>query len=285
MPKFNSRSYTIGNLYSRLFDYFKIVSYPVAAYEVEVLLCFVLNCKRHELFLNHSKCIDRHSVAKILTYARRRRTGKPLAYILKQHFFYSKYITVNHNVLIPRPETESLIEIILSQNNELPKNVFDCCTGSGVIGSVLSDFRPCWTIVASDISQKALSVAQVNCSRGVSLLCTDMVASIKNMPYFDLIVCNPPYISTQELEHVNDSVKKWEPYEALYGGEYGLDYYIILASRTPCLLKHSGKLYAEIGSMQSVLVRQTFEQYHWRSVEILPDMSGNPRILIALPPL
>lgn len=211
----------------------------------------------------------------------RRQAHEPLAYILGYREFFGRRFRVNPDVLIPRPDTETLIEEALKLPNQ-PVTVLDIGTGSGCIAVTLKLEKPSWTVTATDVSADALQVAREN-AETLGAECTfrisDLFEHIEDQQ-FDLIVSNPPYI-------VNDypleaEVADHEPTLALFGGADGLDIYRRLAEQARDHLAPEGQLILEIGFDQGTTVPDLFERAGW-STEVLKDLSGNDRVVIAKP--
>lgn len=256
----------------------------LACPQSEQILEFVLNCSRTDLYLHRSSELDNTSEEKMRRILSRALKGEPLAYITGKVYFYSREFTVNPDVLIPRPDTETLVEQVLA-NEKSPDLLFaDIGTGSGIISCILTEHNKGWKAVAVDLSFKALKTAAINCGPGIDLVCADMLSAFKNRPLFDFVVSNPPYISAKEMETLDNSVTDFEPRTALYGGKDGLDYYRLLAADSPGLLKSNGHIYCEIGYDQGEYVKEVFLASGWSGVVICKDLGGNPRVMRATRP-
>jgi release factor glutamine methyltransferase len=211
----------------------------------------------------------------------RRLADEPLAYILGSVYFYSTDIAVTRDVLIPRPETEVLVETVLNCEQNVKLLFADIGTGSGAIAAVLLKERPLWHALATDISRPALGVALRNVPGRARLVCCDMLTALKNTTRpFDFMVCNPPYVSQAEMAGLDKSVLSFEPHGSLYGGSDGLDFYRTLANDAKSVLKPGGRLYCEIGCDQSAAVRKIFLSGRWKSVKVLPDLANRPRVVV-----
>lgn len=242
------------------------------ASETDWIICHVTGLKRNQLRL--LKTVADKDYKRIKEIVARRVGGEPLDYILGQKQFYNKTIKVTSAVLIPRPETELLCEKALAEIGDGSPEVLDLCTGSGCIAAVLSDTAA--VITASDISEDALKVAAENVPESVRLVQSDLFGNIEGQ--FDLIVCNPPYVSAAEMEELSPSVKA-EPESALYGGTDGLDFYRRLSAESLGHLKKGGVLLMEIGFSQAESVKALFEKDF--VTEVFKDLSGCDRIVRA----
>jgi release factor glutamine methyltransferase len=261
----------------------KPISGSSSLHEAEIIIQHLLHCSRSQLYstLAFSEIDDekRSAIGGIIT---RRRTDEPLAYILGTQYFFSKEIFVDGNVLIPRPETEVLVDIVLNYETADFCAFADIGTGSGAIAAVLLSERSSWTAVATDISRAALRVARHNAPQRVRFVCCDMLTAFGTRSAgFDFIVCNPPYISAAEMQTLDKSVIDFEPHTALYGGSDGLNFYRVLSTELKKVLKPGGRLYCEIGFDQSAAVREIFSTENWNAVTVRNDLAGRPRVVSA----
>ena len=209
--------------------------------------------------------------------------NEPLAYILKKAWFMDLELIVNENVLIPRPETELLVEWVLEDHPRGECHFLDMCAGSGCICLSLLKHRPSFTAAAADISEKALEVVQNNASSlGLSdRLVTyqgDLLHAVPPNETFDLITCNPPYIDETAMLSLPENVKK-EPSMALYGGTDGLEFYRRLAKEAGAYLKPEGVLYMEIGYDQGRSVPELFEKEGFVNISVRKDYAGLDRMV------
>ena len=213
--------------------------------------------------------------------------GKPFAYVLGYESFYGYDFIVNEDVLIPRPETEELVGLVLQKFDEHFSNrehvkVFDVATGSGAIGITLAAEEPKMDVVASDISKDALEVAKQNNKKMgtmVSFLCGDMLQPfIDRDLHCDICVCNPPYIPSEEqMEH---SVVDYEPHVALFGGEDGLKFYRDVFEKAHLVCNENAILAFEMGYNQKEALTELAKQYFPNAkIEVHKDMSQKNRML------
>lgn len=208
----------------------------------------------------------------------------PVQYILGFETFYGYDFQVTEDTLIPRPETELLVEQILnSYSTDSKLSILDIGTGTGAIAITLKKERPQWDITATDISNKALEVAKKNAKQlnaEVKFKQGDLFEAIAGKK-FDVIVSNPPYIAEEERCEMDESVKRFEPSQALFAPHHGLAIYERLAKEASDYLNDDGAIYLEIGYRQGKMVSQFFkEAFPTRSVEVLPDYSGHDRMVI-----
>lgn len=219
----------------------------------------------------------------------RRCQREPVAYIIGEREFWSLPFYVNSNVLIPRPETEFLLETVFARaaaENFFRAALLDLCTGSGVIAVVLAKERPESRIIASDISPKALELARRNAVRhGVEghlgFCCADLLRSFATGK-FSLVVSNPPYIARQEvLEGLAPEVCNFEPHLALNGGEDGLALIRRIEKELPSCLLDGGDFFMEFGAGQGREVMAIFQNSRWHHVKIFQDYAGRDRVVWA----
>lgn len=239
----------------------------------EWIIAEVADVKRSELTL--LKYVNEEQYKKAVEYAKKVAEGNPLQYVLGNTNFFGYPIKVDERALIPRAETELLVEETIKYINQDSK-VIDVCTGSGAIAIALSKEKDI-EVTATDISEDALSLAKENALANkakVTFLRSDMFEGI--LDKYDVMVINPPYISLEEIKKLSKDVLK-EPYSALYGGEDGLDYYRIIAAKGTQLLNDDGVIIMEIGYAQADAIKEIFEGYN---VSIHKDYNEKDRIAV-----
>ena len=206
----------------------------------------------------------------------------PAQYIIGYAEFYGMQLKVDERVLIPRPETEELVELILAENPEMNLSVLDIGTGSGAIALALAKNRPDWSITAADISQDALELAMENAKTqdlNLSFIKADCFSEISSK--YDIIVSNPPYISREDQEEVGLNVLHSEPHLALFADEDGLAIYRRIAEDSKDYLNDGGKIYLEIGYKQGQSVPALFmENLPEKRVRTLKDQFGQDRMVV-----
>lgn len=208
---------------------------------------------------------------------------RPAQYIIGKADFHGMKFAVDERVLIPRPETEELVDLILQENSRAGLRILDIGTGSGAIAISLAKARPDWEVVAVDISKDALAVAQENARTNqvsVHFLESDVLQAV--IGQFDIIVSNPPYISPDDKAEVGLNVLASEPHVALFAEEDGLAIYRNIIEQAGQFLTNNGKIYFEIGYKQgqqvSDLLRQHFPE---KNVRVLKDQFGQDRKVVA----
>ena len=207
---------------------------------------------------------------------------KPAQYIIGQADFYGMQLKVDERVLIPRPETEELVELILAENPEATLSVLDIGTGSGAIALALAKNRQDWSVTAADISQDALDLASENAKNqklNIFFKKSDCFAEISEK--YDIIVSNPPYISREDESEVGLNVLYSEPHLALFADEDGLAIYRRIAEDAKDYLKDGGKIYLEIGYKQGQSVPELFRKHlPEQRVRTLKDQFGQDRMVV-----
>ena len=206
----------------------------------------------------------------------------PAQYIIGHAEFFGMQLKVDERVLIPRPETEELVELILAENLKDNLKVLDIGTGSGAIALALAKNRPDWSVTAADISQDALELATENAKRqdiDLTFIRTDCFSEISSK--YDIIVSNPPYISREDQEEVGLNVLHSEPHLALFADEDGLAIYRRIAEDSKDYLNDGGKIYLEIGYKQGQSVPALFmENLPEKRVRTLKDQFGQDRMVV-----
>jgi release factor glutamine methyltransferase len=260
-----------------------------APLNAELMLAQVLGLSRTSLVTESSSPVPDEAREIFLGMLQRRSQREPLQHILGEAHFYGLVFTVNSDVLVPRPETELLVEqaveFLRTRRNS---QVFDFGTGSGCIPITIAKEVPEVRIWSVDISEAARSVAKSNAEKNgvadrIQFLLGDGFDVLDDSQRFDLIVSNPPYIPTADLKELQPEVRDFDPALALDGGADGLDFYRRLAREAGWWLVPGGKIMIELGHDQAVAVRALFESEMWIVENVLDDYSRIPRILIARP--
>jgi release factor glutamine methyltransferase len=259
-----------------------------ARLDAEVLLSFCLGCDRLEFYKNPNMTLSEAQLATFRNLLARRLQWEPVAYITSRKEFWSFALEVNSSVLIPRPDTEIIVEEALDiyRNFYSPQvRILDIGTGSGAIALVLASEIEGVKIVATDISAAALTLAQKNATalgleERIDFRQGNLFEPVDG--FFEIIVSNPPYIAAKDYEELPASVKAFEPREALLAGVSGLEFYEKLISPAAAYLKKNGWLLLEIGAKQETGVRGILEASgFYESIEMRRDYAGLPRVIKA----
>ncbi len=256
---------------------------PHPSVDAEMLLAAVLGLDRTGLYLRQDP-LEPKDQASFRKYIARRRRREPLQYILGEAPFYGRLFRVNGDVLIPRPETELLVEEVLKRHPGAGR-IVDVGTGGGCIAVTLASECPGAQVVAVDRSQRALQTAHANGSRhGVAerihWVCADLLAALRDGYRADLIVANLPYVASGELPALQPEVGAYEPWEALDGGSDGLSLIAALCAAAPRMLVRGGLLALEIGDQQASAVRAMARRSGlYDSVDVIRDLAGKDRMV------
>lgn len=261
-----------------------------------LILEFLLNVDRSYLYTHGDRVVSDEIVDKYVYFIEKRKIGYPLSYLLKEKDFYDLSFYIDEGVLVPRPDTEILVDWIINTAIEKyqnrPINIVDLGTGSGCIGITLAYHLKNAVIYAVDLDNKALEVTEKNILRyklnNRVVLCNgDMFDGIKSLQLegkVDIIVSNPPYIPSQVIEGLQVEVRKYEPRKALDGGSDGLDFYRRIIPESKTYLNKSGILAFEIGYSQGEIVKKLFIEEGFCNVEIIKDLQGLDRVVVGILP-
>jgi release factor glutamine methyltransferase len=253
--------------------------------DARVLLCKALSISFEQLILSYEDQCPKDKLSIFWQFIERRVELEPIAYILGKQEFYGLDFLVNHHVLIPRPETEMIIDLTIDFVRDIPNaHILELGTGSGIIAICLAKNLPHnIAITATDISANALEVACKNAMmhdvQNIVFLESNWFENIKSQK-FDIIISNPPYISKSEEQLVSDSAHLYEPHLALYAPRNGLENYYIIARKAAAYLNANGKIILEIGYEQVEEVSKIFTAYDFHNIKLIKDYSGHPRNLI-----
>ncbi len=258
----------------------------------ELLLSHVLGLRRIELYTQYNKQVAQEHLDRLHDLVKRAGLHEPVVYLVGRTEFYSIEFEVTCDCLIPRPETELLVQraIEFLRKRSGPQRVCDLCTGCGVIAVAVAKNAPEAKIVATDISEASLRVAARNVAKHqlqdrVELLEGDLFEPVipqLDVSPFDLIVSNPPYVSAAEYEMLDKNVKDYEPRLALYAGEGGLEVYRRIAEKVGQFLKSDGVLLLEIGYQQGPAVRALLERTGtFAEIRVEEDLQQHDRVVVA----
>lgn len=248
------------------------------------ILCFCLGCDKAFLYSHDDYVLSEAERESYFDAIKRRMTGEPLQYITGSQEFMSLDFLVTPGVLIPRQDTEILVEaVIQAVKNKENTTILDIGTGSGCIAISLAHFIKNCSVTAVDISKDALEVAQKNALRcgvedRITFIESDLLSNISKCE-FDVIVSNPPYIPAQEVETLESQVKDFEPRTALDGGKDGMDFYRRITKDAGSFLKSDGLLAFEVGFNQSRQVAEIMRE-SFKDIKIKKDLAGIERVVM-----
>ena len=280
------KTWTVLDLVEWTENYFRESGITTPRLDAEVLLGFVLQKSRLQLYLSFEMPVFPDHLSVFRQLVQRRKEHTPVSYLTNHREFMSIDFYVDSRVLIPRPETEILVEYVLGRTSTHgPISLVDIGTGSGAIAVSLAFNRPEWYIVATDISIDALAVAETNATRHqtqIEFRSGDMLSTLERVDdKFDWIVSNPPYISSQDYKILPPDVRNFEPKLALASPPDGLQLIRILIESAPNYLKPNGRLAIEIGKGQRLDVEDfVHRSKKYQKIDFIPDLSGVARILV-----
>lgn len=279
---------TIASLLREAKERLAAAPFAPSGREAHLLLGHVLGLSEARVLARDSEAVQPEAEEAFRALLERRLAGEPVAYLLGEREFFGRRFRVDPRVLIPRPETEHLVEAVLALDLPADARVLDVGTGSGAIAVTLALERPGWRVVATDLSPAALVAARENarrlgprseCSPGLRLAAADLVAGLR-LETFDLLVSNPPYVALEEAAALSPEVWDFEPDGALFSGPPSgtriasllLERAAALPSRAPVVL--------EIGYGQLEALRAAAARYGRRVARMVPDYAGIPRVVV-----
>ncbi len=283
--------WTILKIISWSESYFRSNSIDNPRLTAEILLSFSLDIKRIELYLQHDRPLNQDELELYKKFVKRRINREPVAYITgKKGFFNCEFLTPP-DVLIPRPDTEALVENVLEllqskDDNISPKKILELGSGSGAIIISLADLFPQHLYFANDLSSRAIETVKLNAeqiieNKKINLFLTSWFASIKKQPMFDIIISNPPYIPTLEIETLEKEITDYEPKMALDGGKDGLQCLNEIISNAAFYLLEGGSLFLEIGHDQKENVDNMVKACpFFEQTSFAKDLAGHYRVAI-----
>lgn len=293
MTETTEQQWTIKRLLDWTTEFFNRVDADSPRLEAEVLLAAALNCARIELYTQFNQVPAAEPMAKFRQWVKQRAEGEPVAYIVGYREFYSLRFAVNSQVLIPRPETEHVVVAALEAAKKIadrPLRVLDIGTGSGCIAITLAKYLTDCKIAATDLSPGAIEIAALNAeSHGVTdkirFFQGDLFAALPaGSGAVHLIVSNPPYIGTREVDTVERQVKDFEPKMALFAGEQGTDVIARLVADAPARLLPGGFLIFETSPVIMEACLKLVAQQDMELVEVVKDLAGLKRVVVARKP-
>ena len=273
---------TLGDVLKLATDFLKERQDSHPRRHAEDLLSFVLKEPRLNLYLQFDRPLQEGELSHYRMLLKRKATGEPVQYICGETTFFGCHLRITPDVLIPRPETEILLQKGSDQIKDIPlsgKKAWDVCCGSGCIGLGLKKRFPELSVTLSDCSEKALSLARENAGSNqleVEILYGDLLSGFKGRKA-DYVFCNPPYISKNDFTSLDPSVKNFEPVLALVGGDSGLLFYERLSRELPDYLEPQAQVFLEIGNDQGKSLLDLFSQECWRAKRVEKDWAGHDR--------
>lgn len=267
-------------------DFLKSNNIDSFSIDAEVLLMYVLNFTKVQLFINNDISINDLQLKEYNNLLQNRILNIPVQYLIGHCEFMSLDFNVNKYTLIPRPDTEILVqEVIKSIEKNDFNNILEIGTGSGAISISIAHYCTNTLITATDISEKALDKAKENSilndvSDRINFLNSDIYSNIP-LKLYDAIVSNPPYIKTNDIKALSPQVRDYEPFSALDGGDDGLKFYREITSNSKKYLKKNGMLFFEIGYNQAEALKEIFDKNNFKGVHVVKDLAGLDRVVYA----
>jgi release factor glutamine methyltransferase len=256
--------------------------------DAELLLAHALSSSRVQLVVDPRRPLAPDELARFREFVKRRRAHEPTAYIRGYREFYGRVFRVDGRVLVPRPDTEVLVEVALARTRAVSMcaRALDLCTGSGCVAVTLARERPTSAVVATDVSEGALAVARANALRlgayNVTFLKSDLFGSELPFARFDLVTANVPYVPSDEIRTLAADVKDFEPLLALDGGDDGLRPMRDVIAAAPSHLRRGGVLAVEVGKGQAPRVVELFERAGLTHVQVARDYARVERVVSAV---
>ena len=258
--------------------------------DAELMIAKALDVDRVRLYMDLDRPLMADELRLIRALVQRRREYEPVAYLLGYREFFGRRFRVDANVLVPRPETEGLVELALASQKSADDSVrvLDLCTGSGAIAVTLAAERAEWQVAATDISESAIALAERNAEDHslqdrIRWYGGDLFAALPEPEVFDLITINPPYIAQGDMAGLQPDVAKWEPHIALVGGPKGLEIIERFLTLAPDWMAPGASMFMEIGKGQHDAVEAFCHQVpNLRVVRTHEDLSGVPRVFEAM---
>ena len=277
---------TYNNLYMDIRQQLRTAGVQASTLEARELVCFASGKTRQQLQRDGQLYVPPTVEEQARALVRRHLAGEPVAYLIGEWEFYGLPLDIDPQVLIPRADTETLVDCALPfLRGQAGSRVLDLCAGSGCIGlAVASQVADC-RVTLGDISEGALRICRQNIRRNdlsdrvAPLQVNAMAAPPRQLGTYDCILCNPPYIPTGDIAGLDVSVRDFEPHDALDGGEDGLDFYRAVSSLWREALHTGGMLFFEVGIGQADDVLRIMRSFGFGDLEITPDPAGIPRVV------
>jgi release factor glutamine methyltransferase len=264
--------------------YFQDRSFENPRLEIEIFLQHIFGYKKIDLYINFEEEVTPKNLKRLREFIKRRVENEPIQYITGVSNFYGRDFYVNKNVLIPRPETEILVNVSIDYlSSKKNPYIIDVGTGSGCIAITLAKELPSSKVIAIDYSQQALNIAKENAElvgvKNIEFLKLDFLS--ENLNYVaDAVVSNPPYIAQEDIQSLMIDVKEFEPHRALTDNADGLEFYRIFANKLDVILKKKGVLIIEVGrGNHPVEVKKLFEESGYNDIEMINDYNKDVRVL------
>jgi release factor glutamine methyltransferase len=285
VPASQPQEWTIETVLRWATDDFRARGVDSPRLDAELLLGRALSCTRIQLIADAKRGLENDELTRFRELVKRRRAREPTAYILGEREFYGRRFRVDRRVLIPRPDTETLVEVALerTRHRSMSMRALDLCTGSGCVAITLARERPTSLVVATDVSDDALAVARDNALRlgayNVGFRSGDLFAAVEGSARFDLVTANPPYIAAAEIASLQPEIRDYEPRLALAGGQDGLTLVRLIVAGVGPHLARGGRLAVEIGFGEAAATADLFAAAGFAQIEVRRDYARIERVV------
>jgi release factor glutamine methyltransferase len=256
--------------------------------DAEMLMAETLGVRRDRLFAEPERQLTDAERATFAGFVERRGRREPIAYIVGHKAFHKIDLQVNENTLIPRPETETVVEVVLAELKRLDKEaplVLDIGTGCGTIGLALAHEHPKVRVIATEVHPAPLEMARQNATRlgladRVEFIVSDLFDDVPTEARFDVIVSNPPYVPVEAMRRLAPEIRGYEPHVALLGGQHGMDFYVRIIPAAPQFLLPGAMLVVEINDGRMLETLQLFlTTGRFEDIDVRNDLGGLPRVI------
>jgi release factor glutamine methyltransferase len=285
-----AKEWTIADVLRWAADDFRARGIESPRLDAELLLARALGTTRIQLVVDARRTLSAEELARFREMVKRRRAHEPVSYILGEREFWGRVFRVDRRVLVPRPDTETLVEAALERTRyvSMSMRALDLCTGSGCVAITLAKERPTSEVWATDASEDALAVARENALRlgayNVALRAGDLYTAVDVSLRFDVITSNPPYIARGEIASLQQDVRDFEPRLALEAGDDGLDVLRRVVAGAPAHLVAGGLLAVEVGAGQAPAVAELFRASGFDAIELRRDYARIERVVSGVLP-
>ena len=285
MPASQPQEWTIESVLRWATDDFRARGLDSPRLDADLLLGRALGRSRIELIADAKRVLDAGELTRFRELVKRRRAREPTAYILGEREFYGRVFRVDRRVLIPRPDTETLVEVALDRTRDrsMSMRALDLCTGSGCVAITLARERRTSLFLATDVSGDALAVARENASRlgayNVTFRQGDLFAAVDPSLRFDLVTANPPYIAAAEMSALQPEIRDYESELALAGGPDGLAVVRLIVAQARAHLARAGRLVLEVGFGEAAAAAALFASAGFAQIEVRRDYARIERVV------
>jgi release factor glutamine methyltransferase len=285
VPASQPQEWTIETVLRWATDDFRARGVDSPRLDAELLLGRALSRTRIQLIADAKRALDAGELARFRDLVKRRRAREPTAYILGEREFYGRMFRVDRRVLIPRPDTETLVEVALDRTRDrsMSMRALDLCTGSGCVAITLARERRTSLFVAADVSADALAVARDNALRlgayNVAFRQGDLFAAVEPSLRFDLVTANPPYVAAADIPGLQPEIREYEPPIALAGGDDGLSVVRLIIAQARAHLAPGGRLVIEVGFGEAAAAAELFASAGFEQIETRRDYARVERVV------